>query len=184
MIWKDYSSKQNTHAFLSASRYHWLRYSPDKLETVYKNHLRTKLGTEYHKLAADLIRLAIRLSNSSASFNSFVNDAIGFKMVPEQVLYYSENCYGTADAIGYYNGVLRIHDLKTGLIPGSMDQVLIYAALFCLDYKETPSEIVLRIYQNEEILEYEPTIDDVNDVMERIIVSDKIIEKIKQSGII
>lgn len=62
--------------------------------------------------------------------NMYVNDAISFRMVPEQILFYSENCFGTADTIVFRNGTLRIHDLKTGVVPAHMEQLEIYAALF------------------------------------------------------
>lgn len=80
MIWKDYLHLKNTHAFLSPSRHYWLNYSPEKLIQTYKNHKKVTLGTKYHDLASRLITLAVRLPNTAASFNSFVNDAIGYKM--------------------------------------------------------------------------------------------------------
>ena len=103
-------------------------------------------------------------------------------MTPEQVLYYSYNCFGTADAILFRNGLLRIHDLKTGQIPAHMEQLEIYAALFCLEYKAKPSEInmELRIYQNNEILYYNPTAEDIVPIMDKIITFDKVIRKIKE----
>ena len=108
-----------------------------------------------------------------------MNDAIGFRMVPEQILYYSDNCFGTADAIIFKNNFLRIHDLKTGIIPAHMEQLRIYAALFCLEYKVKPGEIdmELRIYQNDEIIVDIPTAEDIAPIMDRIVVSDKIITK-------
>ena len=112
----------------------------------------------------------------------YVNDAIGFKMIPEQILYYSENCFGTADAIMFRDRFLRIHDLKTGVIPAHMEQLKIYAALFCLEYKVKPSEIdmELRLYQNNEILYDEPTAEDIVPIMDKIITFDKVIRKIKE----
>lgn len=109
----------------------------------------------------------------------YVNDAIGFKMTPEQPLFYSENCFGTADAISYRNKLLRIHDLKTGLIPAHMEQLMIYAALFCLEYKVKPADIdmELRIYQNNEVLYHNPTAEDIVPIMDKIITFDKVIRK-------
>ena len=187
MIWKNYSYLEGTHAFLSPSRYHWLNYPPEKLVERYKNHKRISLGTKYHALAAQLIKLAVRLPNTSASLNSFVNDAIGFKMDPEILLYYSVNCYGTADAISFNDGILRIHDLKTGTSPASMSQPLIYAGLFCLDYQlkfKELKEVNLRIYQNEETLEYEPDISDVFDIAKKIVESDNIIKEAEKAGVL
>ena len=84
----------------------------------------------------------------------YVNDAIGFKLRPEQILYYSPNCFGTADAIDLRGDLLRIHDLKTGKVPAHIEQLMIYAALFCLEYGIKPSDIdtELRIYQGDDIL--------------------------------
>jgi len=187
MNWKNYSHLRGKHAFLSPSRYHWLNYNGEKLVTTYKNHKRTALGTRYHEVASELIQLAVRLPNTQASFNMFVNDAIGFRMSSEVMLYYSPNCYGTADAISFDKGYLRIHDLKTGVSPGSIDQLMIYAGLFCLDYEIKPAEldhIFLRMYQSDEVTEYAPTAADVFDVVNRIVESDKILATIDAEGIL
>ena len=187
MIWKDYSGLKNTHSFLSPSKHYWLNYSPEKLISTYENYKKVALGTQYHALAAELITLAVRLPNTRASFNSFVNDAIGFKMKAEIVLFFSDNCYGTADAISFSNGILRIHDLKTGRSPGSMNQLLIYSGLFCLDYGvavQEVREIHLRLYQNEEIIELSPTIDDIFDIVTKIQEAEKIIESVNTDSIL
>jgi hypothetical protein len=112
----------------------------------------------------------------------FVNDAIGFKMTPEQVLYYSDNCFGTADAIVFRNNVLRIHDLKTGVMPAHIEQLMVYAALFCLEYRIRPGdiEIELRIYQSNEIVIMKPTAEDIGPIMDKIISFDKVINNIKK----
>lgn len=106
-------------------------------------------------------------------------------MTPEQVLYYSDNCFGTADAISFRKGLLRIHDLKTGAIPAHMEQLMIYAALFCLEYDVKPSEIKmeLRIYQNDEVLIHNPTAEDIVPIMDKIITFDKVISKIKEQEV-
>ncbi len=187
MNWKSYSYLENTHAFLSPSKHHWLNYTPEKLVSTYENYKKIALGTQYHALAAELITLAVRLPNTAASFNSFVNDAIGFKMKAEVLLFHSDNCYGTADAISFSGGVLRIHDLKTGRFPGSMNQLLIYAGLFCLDYAMEPNEIKeihLRLYQNEEITELSPTIRDIFDVVAKIEEAEKIIESVDIASVL
>lgn len=183
MIWKSYSHLKNSHAFLAPSRYHWLNYSEDKLIQTYKNHKKVGLGTEYHEVASRLINLAIRLPNTAASFNSFVNDAIGYKMDSEVLLYYSPNCYGTVDAISFNKGLLRIHDLKTGTAGTSMNQLLIYASLFVLDYGVSTRElkgVELRIYQNSEVTEFFPSPKEVFAVVSVIVRSDKIINKIDE----
>lgn len=116
------------------------------------------------------------------TLNMYVNDAIGYKMTPEQILYYSPNCFGTADAISFRGDILRIHDLKTGESPTHMEQLMIYAALFCLEYNYKPNEIQmeLRIYQNDGIICHQPTIEDIFPIMDRIITFDKIINSIKE----
>jgi hypothetical protein len=112
----------------------------------------------------------------------YVNDAIGFKMRPEQVLYYSPNCFGTTDAISFKKKFLRIHDLKTGVNPASLHQLEIYASLFCLEYGIKPGDIdiELRIYQNDDILIGNPTAEDIVPIMDKIITFDKIIDRIKE----
>lgn len=115
----------------------------------------------------------------------YVNDAIGFKMTPEQTLYYSENCFGTTDAISFRDNFLRIHDLKTGEIPAHMEQLEIYASLFCLEYgiKPTQIEMELRLYQSEEILVFNPSADDLIPIINNIIKFDKVIARLKAEEI-
>lgn len=139
-------------------------------------------GTELHEFAAQCIKLRQKLPKSNKTLNMYVNDAIGYRMYPEQVLYYSDNCFGTADSIVFKDGLLRIHDLKTGVTPAHMEQLFIYDALFCLEYRIKPGEIQIenRIYQSDDILVANPTIEDIAPIIDRIITSDKIIEKIKQ----
>ena len=100
-------------------------------------------------------------------------------MDTEVVLYYSDRFFGTADAISFRNRELRIHDLKTGKIPAHMEQLEIYAALFCLEYKIKPGDIdiELRIYQNDDILCHNPTAEDILPIMDKIVHLDKILEK-------
>lgn len=130
-----YLELEGQHAFLSPSQPQWLRYSDEKLAERYTNSQAVQRGTELHQLAHDLIRLNVTLPRTKQSLNMFVNDAIGFKMASEQPLYFHSFCYGTADAIDYKRNNLRIHDLKTGETEGKMDQLKIYAALFCLNYQ-------------------------------------------------
>ena len=111
----------------------------------------------------------------------YVNDAIGFKMDPEVILYYSDNCFGTADAISFRNNELRIHDLKTGITPAKIEQLQIYAALFCLEYRVDPKQIYieLRIYQFDKVMYDNPSPEDIMTIMGKIIQNDKTIEKLK-----
>lgn len=182
MNFNDHSALSGAHAFLSASKYHWLNYSPEKLIESFRTSQAAAKGTRLHELAAEHIRLKMRMPRNKVTFNSYVNDAIGFRMEPEQVLFYSVNCFGTADAISFDKGLLRIHDLKTGVTPAKIDQLMIYAALFCLEYDIRPGEInyELRIYQNDDILIANPEGDEISPIMGTIISFDKIIEKIKE----
>lgn len=171
---------EGMHAFLGASKYHWINYDEEKLVSTYKKHLATLRGTVLHEFASQCIKLGQKLPKSQKTLNMFVNDAIGYKMETEQVLFYSPNCFGTADAISFRNNKLRIHDLKTGSIPAHMEQLLVYAALFCLEYRVKPGEIEieLRIYQNDEILYHNPTADEIVPIMDKIITFDKVIDRV------
>lgn len=182
MNFNKHSALEGQHAFLSASKYHWVRYDEAKVAESYSKFLAIQKGTELHEFAAQCIRLGQKLPRSQKTLNMYVNDAIGFKMVPEQVLYYSDNCFGTADAIAFRNGMLRIHDLKTGVLPAHMEQLEIYAALFCLEYKMKPSDInmELRLYQGNEVVVHNPTVEDIAPIIDKIITFDKIINKIKE----
>lgn len=177
-----HSNLAGQHAFLGASKYHWINYDDNKVAESYLKFLAVQKGTVLHEFAEQCIRLGQKLPKSKKTLNMYVNDAIGYKMTPEQVLYYSDNCFGTADAISFRDGLLRIHDLKTGIIPARIEQLEIYAALFCLEYKIKPSEIgmELRIYQNNEIMYHEPTAEEIVPIIDRIITSDKIINRIKE----
>lgn len=182
MNFNKHLNLEGQHAFLGASKYHWINYSEDKAVESYNKFLATLKGTTLHEFAAQCIKLGQKLPKSKKTLNSYVNDAIGYKMIPEQVLYYSENCFGTADAICFRSNLLRIHDLKTGLIPAHMEQLEIYAALFCLEYKHKPSEIdiELRIYQNDEVICYSPDVNEIVPIMDKIITFDKAINKVKE----
>jgi hypothetical protein len=172
---------EGQHAFLSASKYHWINYDEEKLDATYAKFLATQKGTELHAFACQCIRLGVRLPKTKKTLNLYVNDAIGYKMTPEQVLYYSDNCFGTTDAIAFRQNFLRIHDFKSGEVPSSMHQLEVYAALFCLEYRVNPNDIEmeLRLYQSDEVLVNEPLPEDIQQIMNKIIVFDKRIEKIK-----
>lgn len=180
MQFLPHSEYKGRHSFLSASKYHWIRYDDEKLDRTYLRTLAAARGTELHAFAAESIRLKVKLQGRT-SFARYVNDAIGYRMTPEQVLYYSENCFGTADAVGFRNNKLRIHDLKTGDSPVSMDQLLVYTSIFCLEYRFKPTDIdiELRIYQNDNIQVYVPEIHDIVHIMDKIVMFDKRIEAIK-----
>jgi len=181
MNFNKHLNLEGQHAFLGASKYHWINYDETKVIEAYSKFIATQKGIELHEFAAQCIRLGQKLPKSQKTLNMYVNDAIGFKMTPEQPLFYSENCFGTADAISFRNKMLRIHDLKTGVTPAHMKQLEIYAALFCLEYKVNPADIniELRIYQSDQILYHNPTAEDILYIMDKIVTFDKLINKIK-----
>jgi hypothetical protein len=178
MIWNNHSNLSGQHAFLGASKYQWINYSDDKLIQTYDNMLAVQRGTELHALAEQCIRLRQKLQGKG-TLASYVNDAIGFGMTPEVVLYFSDVCFGTADSIKFdeKKKFLRIHDLKTGVTPACMKQLQVYAALFCLEYHFKPSDIQmeLRIYQNNEVQIFEPGVEDIAPIMDKAISFTKMI---------
>lgn len=181
MNWNDHSRIEGKHAFLGASKYHWINYNENKVVEAYDKFKAVQRGTELHEFAAQCIRLGIKLPKVKKTLNMYVNDAIGYKMTPEQPLFYSDNFFGTPDTISFRDRFLRIHDLKTGSTPAHMEQLLIYCALFCLEYKFKPIDISveLRIYQNDDIEVYEPTADDILPIMDKGRSFDKILEQLK-----
>lgn len=182
MNFNEHSEFRDLHAFLSPSQYHWLNYDTDKLKDRYSSFRAKERGTELHALAEQCIRLGIKLARTKATLNMFVNDAVGYKMTPEQPLVYSRNCFGTADAISFRKGVLRVHDLKTGTVPANMAQLRIYAALFCLEYGYNPDDIEfsLRIYQSNDILEELTDPEEIKSVMQTIVHHDQVLEELQQ----
>lgn len=185
MIFQKHSNLIGQHAFLSASKHSWVNYDEEKLDRVFMTSMAAKRGTELHALAHELIRLGVKLPTKRTTLNAYVNDAIGYRMVPEQVLYYSDNCYGTADAIAFRRNKLRIHDLKTGVNLTSEVQLEVYAALFCLEYRFKPFEIEieLRIYQNDDVRIYEADPDSIFHIMDKIITFNKRIEALKEEAL-
>lgn len=184
MNFNKHSELAGMHAFLGASKYHWTNYDDEKLIDTFRNHQAAARGDRLHNLAKLLIMEGVKLPRTASTLNLYVNDAIGYRMTPEQVLFYSPNCFGTADAISFRRNLLRIHDLKTGVTPTSMKQLIVYAAMFCLEYRVKPGEIdmELRIYQSDEVLILHPEVDEVAHVMDKIIRFDKMIEEIKLKG--
>ena len=179
MQFRVHRNLEGLHAPFSASKSSWLRYDDNKMLEVYENRKAREMGTILHAWAKQTIDLGIKQPKSKKTLYSFVNDAIGYRMSTEVVLFYSERFFGTADAISFRDGKLRIHDLKTGKTPAHMEQLEIYAALFCLEYGVKPGDIdiELRIYQNDEILYHRPTAEDIAPIMDKIIHSNKLLEK-------
>ena len=175
---------EGKHAPFGASNSSWLRYDDEKAATVYLNLKAKERGTELHDWAKRTIDLGLKQPRSKKTIYSYVNDAIGFKMSTEVVLYYSDRFFGTADAISFRKNFLRIHDLKTGKGPVHMEQLMIYAALFCLEYRVKPGEIEieLRIYQNDDILVCNPEADEILPIMDKIVRFDKMLAIIDEEG--
>lgn len=177
MQFNSHFDLRGQHALLSASSYHWLKYTPDKMQDTYLNEKRKQEGTELHELASNLIVKRIKVAKLRKAFNLFVNDAIGFNMHSEQVLVYSRYAFGTADAISFRDGELRIHDLKTGVSKPSFKQLNIYAALFCLEYNVDPDtiSIVQRLYQFNDFTEEIPEPGVIRQTMEKIVEMNTIV---------
>ena len=216
MNYNKHSELEGKHAFLGASKSSWLNKDKDQLLVAYSRQYIQAIGTALHDIARIHIKHNFKLTKGSKkevmleliedyhipgyaidlaidydfvfdNLTNYVNDAIGYHMVPEQILYYSDNSFGTADAITsldstFKNKLLRIHDLKTGITPAHIEQLLIYAALFCLEYNTKPSEIdfELRIYQGCEIIGFKPEVDDIVPVMDKIVTADKILKQSKE----
>lgn len=182
MIFNRHLNLEGLHAPFSPSQASWLRYDDEKALEVYTNKKASEMGTRLHEWAKKTIDLCLKQPRSKKTIYSYVNDAIGFKMDTEVVLFYSERFFGTADAISFRDGLLRIHDLKTGKIPAHIEQLEVYAALFCLEYKVKPGDIdmELRIYQNDEILYHNPTAEDILPIMDKIVHLNKLLEKLDE----
>lgn len=196
MIYNRHSEIEGTHAVFGASQHAWLRYDEDKAMERFVRKDIPRMGTVLHDYACGRINNRIKMSkhDKNAVLNElmlnyipneiidiprimdtlvpYVNDAIGFRMSAEVPLKYSKYFYGTADAIDYNErtNILRIHDLKTGEIPASMEQLEIYAAFFFLEYKNiklADTKMELRIYQNGNVLEHFPTSEDILPIMDQ-----------------
>lgn len=176
---------EGLHAVLSASKSSWINYEDDQFEEFFRGRLDAQRGTELHAYAAEAIRLRRKQPKTRDTVNMFVNDVIGYRMASEQLLLYSENVFGTADAISFKAGLLRIFDLKTGVTKASFNQLLIYAALFCLEYDVKPAEIAydIRMYQSNEIipipLDQDEIIFNVSDIAGKIIRFDRRIKQLR-----
>jgi hypothetical protein len=206
MDFMRHNELRGKHAMLAPSQPYWLEYTDEKLFQKYISNYAQTMGTLLHELAETLIKNSIKLKKTDrtvvlvhllengipraaidmdrlyGNFMNYVNDAIGFRLTPEQPLVYSEYCFGTADAISFKSNLLRIHDYKSGTTPAKMEQLMIYAALFCLEYKHKPGEIEmeLRIYQNGEIVYHKPEADEILPIMDRIVHCDKVLARMNE----
>lgn len=175
------------HSFLAPSSSSWLRYSEERLKERWKTIHAAEEGTELHELASRLIDKKIKVQKTAKTFNMYVNDCIGFGLETEVPLYYSEFCFGHADAIGYSEKqkILRVSDLKTGVSIPSRDQLMVYDALFFLEYGTrlgiTPEEVTVenRIYQNNQIDLWIAEPNDILAIMGIIQKDNFILEKMK-----
>lgn len=185
MNFNRHSALEGKHSFLSPSNYHWINYTDQKLEARYYAYSASARGTALHQLAHDAIKLRVKLAKSDPTLSMYVNDAISYKMEVEQPLFYSENCFGTADAISFRRNTLRIHDLKTGITPTKVHQLEVYAAIFCLEYEVSPFDIKMefRIYQSGKVDVYDGDPQVIFDIMDRIIDFDMKIELLKEEGL-
>lgn len=179
---------------LSASKGHWIDYDDAKMRQTFDSAMQAARGTDLHNLAAEHIRLGVKMPGNRQTINAYVNDAIGFRMSPEVVLRASDIAFGTADAIGFRNEynpntneeepVLRVFDLKTGTTRTTFRQLLIYAAYFCIEYRVDPYRInvVLRIYQNDEYKEEIPEASRIFDVMKKTLHNTELVEKMQEEA--
>lgn len=208
MPYNSHSELTGKHAILSPSKQSWLNYTEDDLMRAYASSWAPQIGTSLHDFAMERIKWRLKMNKSEKNdilqhlfragipanvididqyypnLMNYVNDAIGFRLVPEVVLAYSTNCFGTTDAISEREVILaermlRIHDLKTGTTPAHMEQLMIYAALYCLEYKAKPGDMdmELRIYQGGEIFACKPDPEDIWHIMKDIIAKNKALEQ-------
>lgn len=179
MRFNDHLRFEGAHALLSPSSAHWVNYDDDRLVSFVHSHMAARRGTQLHALAKDLIDLGVKLPDTEQTLNKYVNDCIGFRMTTEQMLWYSTSIFGTADAIKYSDRTkkLQIFDLKTGLTETKFLQLLIYAALFCLEYGKNPVDIdiELRIYQNDQVRIEQANPIDVSTIMSRIVYVNRLV---------
>jgi hypothetical protein len=182
MRFTNRSSLVDVHALMSPSSYSWVNYDDEKFDKNYFTQMAARRGTELHAFAHEAIRLGVKLPDVPKTLNMYVNDGIGFRMESEVVFFYSENCFGTADSAMFRSNTLRIHDLKTGMSPASMMQLNLYAALFCLEYRMSPFDILieLRIYQNDSIEILSPDPEDIVALMEKIKYYSRRIDALKE----
>lgn len=181
MQFNSHKALEGCHAPFSPSQPAWLRYDDGKAIETYTNKQAAEMGTRFHEWAKKTIDLGIKQPKSKKTLYAYVNDAIGFKMDTEVILYYSPRFFGTADSISFRNNFLRIHDLKTGKTQVHIEQLMVYAALFCLEYKVKPGDIdmELRIYQNDDILVCNPTAEDIVPIIDKIVHLNKILDKLE-----
>lgn len=189
MEFNKHYNLEGLHAPFPASQSAWIRYDDEKAKEIYTRRKAAELGSRLHAWAKETIDLGIKQPKSKKTLYEYVNDAIGFKMSTEIVLFYTDRFFGTADAISFRPNpktgrhILRIHDLKTGVVGDPekhFEQLKVYAALFCLEYKWKPSEIdiCLGVYKKDEVAFCEPDPEEIVGIMNQIIHLDKLLARI------
>ena len=184
MDFATHSELAGRHSFLAASKPAWVNYTEERFDEAVISDMAAQRGTQLHELAHDLVRLRVKLEDNGTTLSQYVNDAIGFRMSTEQILFYSYNAFVTTDAIAFRNSKLRVHDLKTGVNKTDHRQLEIYVAYFCLEYHINPAqiEIELRIYQNDDIEIWVPELETIVFIMDRIVTWDRRIETIREES--
>ena len=209
MNFNKHLNLEGQHALLGASKFYWIDDDEDSFLKRMRSSYVTTIGTLLHDIARKHIKHSFKLAKGDkrsvllelidkgipariidemdfdalySNLSTYVNDAIGYKMQPEVVLRYSDYCFGTTDAINFNESkkFLRIHDYKSGSTPAHIEQLMIYEALFCLEYKYKPGDIEseLRIYQSNDVLIHNPTPDEILPIIEKMIQFDKFIREI------
>lgn len=192
------------HAIFAPSTPYWLGYSDDQIMKLYVSSYAASTGTILHDIARKYIKHGKKMPKTGkqsvivdlldqgipqlvldnmpagdiwwANLVNYVNDSVSFKMTPEVQLYYSDFFFGKTDAICFdeQTGFLRIHDLKNGVQPAKMEQLMIYEALFVLQWGSIMGFTVgdinseLRIYQGGEIIFHNPGPTDILPIMDRM----------------
>lgn len=69
MIFNNHSNLEGQHAFLGASKYHWINYDETKVADAYSKFLATQRGTVLHDFACQCITLGQKLPKSQKTLN-------------------------------------------------------------------------------------------------------------------
>lgn len=78
MNFNKHSALDGQHAFLGASKYHWINYDESKVAESYSKFLAVQKGTVLHEFAAQCIKLGQKLPKTKKTLNMYVNDAVGY----------------------------------------------------------------------------------------------------------
>lgn len=179
------------HSFASGNIKAYESYDEENLDDVrkgFRNYVRGRYPLDQDKTASLAFMFLDNMryvpEESWLSVAQFINDGCQYKMNSEQPLWYSDNAFGTTDAISFYRNKLRIHDLKTGDTPAKLMQLNIYAALFCLEYHKQPDQIKieLAIYQFGNVTKESPDPKDIRDLMDLIVEDDRVLNLMSLDG--